>query len=550
MEKVRNWENISNKKRKVDKSVVGQTTMTAFHDLTNLSKARINQINSVLVKCFICCGITFRIIEHPFFINLLKELNADYNPSTREYLSNRLLETELYNVNEKINEDIKNQRSLTLSKSFHLLYYITYFFILKALDGWTSGRHQSIWNFIILTPSRKEYLYQLSDLLLDSYTTEYLAMQIEKIIKSVGSDHILAIVSNNAANIRKAKAIINEKYLKIKSVQCISYCINLIACDIVKHNFADRLLHRVNILTAFFCSSHMADLKILAFVLNPLRKAIFSLEFRSATLADCNLNLAKLGAVLKNLPRSFHYDFHVPLKSGVYAKLAKTALSIGKNLGFDLEQSRALCSQLGQYKKKEFPFDLEFGYRFQELINWWNLIETKSEPESLPIVALYLFSICPNSASCKRDFFNLGWLTNKRCLQLGVETLESMCKMIIYWKCNARKEFDFFSQEMKNKSKLNEIELNKRVIEALAKTDNTDEEENNEFEDNSSQPVRRTINDIGNIPKDLDDDFIDNEKNNNKDIVLTDDKIVDDTNGRGILNYNVDDLFNEYVNEN
>ncbi|GBB84896.1 hypothetical protein RclHR1_11490006 [Rhizophagus clarus] len=499
MEKVRNWENISNKKRKVDKSVVGQTTMTAFHDLTNLSKARINQINSVLVKCFICCGITFRIIEHPFFINLLKELNADYNPSTREYLSNRLLETELYNVNEKINEDIKNQRSLTLSKSFHLLYYITYFFILKALDGWTSGRHQSIWNFIILTPSRKEYLYQLSDLLLDSYTTEYLAMQIEKIIKSVGSDHILAIVSNNAANIRKAKAIINEKYLKIKSVQCISYCINLIACDIVKHNFADRLLHRVNILTAFFCSSHMAD---------------------------------------------------VPLKSGVYAKLAKTALSIGKNLGFDLEQSRALCSQLGQYKKKEFPFDLEFGYRFQELINWWNLIETKSEPESLPIVALYLFSICPNSASCKRDFFNLGWLTNKRCLQLGVETLESMCKMIIYWKCNARKEFDFFSQEMKNKSKLNEIELNKRVIEALAKTDNTDEEENNEFEDNSSQPVRRTINDIGNIPKDLDDDFIDNEKNNNKDIVLTDDKIVDDTNGRGILNYNVDDLFNEYVNEN
>jgi hypothetical protein len=45
-----------------------------------------------------------------------------------------------------------------------------------------------------------------------------------------------------------------------------------------------------------------SDLKVLAFVLNPLQKAILSLESRSATLADCYLSLAQLGAVLKNLP--------------------------------------------------------------------------------------------------------------------------------------------------------------------------------------------------------------------------------------------------------
>jgi hypothetical protein len=55
---------------------------------------------------------------------------------------------------------------------------------------------------------------------------------------------------------------------------------------------------------------------------------------------------------------------------------------------------------------------------------------------------------------------------------------------------------------------------------------------------------------IGNIPKDLDDDFIDNDKNNNENIILTDDETVDDTNGKGILNYNVNDLLDEYVNEN
>jgi hypothetical protein len=244
---------------------------------------------------------------------------------------------------------------------------------------------------------------------------------------------------------------------------------------------------------------------------------------------------------------------------------------------------------LSQYRKKEPPFDLDFGYRFQEPINWWNLIKTKPNPESLPIIALHLFSIFPNSASCERGFSNLGWLTNKRRLQLGVETLETMCKMITYWKSNARKEFGFFGQEEKNKPKLNDIELVQRVTEALAETDNADKEEDDKYEDNSfdksksrtEKSVRKTLNgeiipdnnvivlienvwieneidlsndlilkSIGNIPKDLDDDFIDNDKNNNENIILTDDETVDDTNGKGILNYNVNDLLDEYVNEN
>ena len=93
---------------------------------------------------------------------------------------------------------------------------------------------------------------------MDSHTAEYLASKIEEVIEKIGPDWISAIVSDNAANIKKARAIINEKYPKIESVRCISHCINLIACDIVSHNSADRLLRRVNILTTFFRTSHMA----------------------------------------------------------------------------------------------------------------------------------------------------------------------------------------------------------------------------------------------------------------------------------------------------
>ena len=52
-----------------------------------------------------------------------------------------------------------------------------------------------------------------------------------------------------------------------------------------------------------------SDLKILAFVLNPLRKTILSLEAQTATLADCFLSIARLELALKNLLQDFNCGF-------------------------------------------------------------------------------------------------------------------------------------------------------------------------------------------------------------------------------------------------
>ncbi|CAB4473124.1 unnamed protein product [Rhizophagus irregularis] len=54
--------------------------------------------------------------------------------------------------------------------------------VLSALDGWTDPRGNSLWAFILLTPSRKEYLLQLEDLSKNSHTAEYLSNVINDII--------------------------------------------------------------------------------------------------------------------------------------------------------------------------------------------------------------------------------------------------------------------------------------------------------------------------------------------------------------------------------
>ena len=92
----------------------GQQTIDSYHDYTELPESRITRINRALVKFFIACGISFRIVEHPFFINLMKELNGGYNPPSREFLANQLLERELAQVQSKVKSELEKETNLTL----------------------------------------------------------------------------------------------------------------------------------------------------------------------------------------------------------------------------------------------------------------------------------------------------------------------------------------------------------------------------------------------------------------------------------------------------
>lgn len=105
---------VSKKRKTVENS---QLTMTDYHDSTKIPNARVTRINRALAKFFVACGISFRIVEHPFFINFVKELNSAYELPTREYLSNQLLERELAMVNSNVMAVIENGENLTLGLS-------------------------------------------------------------------------------------------------------------------------------------------------------------------------------------------------------------------------------------------------------------------------------------------------------------------------------------------------------------------------------------------------------------------------------------------------
>jgi hypothetical protein len=258
----------TNKKRKV----TGQTILDEYHDIDEpLPKGRIDRINRALIKLFVCCGIAFHIVESPFFIDFLKELNSAYDPPSREILSNRIFEGELGNINSKVAKELEQSDNLTLGNFIYIYIFLMFkiqillkklFVLILALDGWTSPNNRSIWNFTILTPNRKEYIFRLSDLSIDSHTGDYIASQIEDILDKVGSEKFAAIISDNGSNVRKARQIITDKYPSIENVRCISHCINLVSSDIVKHPFADKILKKVNILGTFFKNNAKAGVNL------------------------------------------------------------------------------------------------------------------------------------------------------------------------------------------------------------------------------------------------------------------------------------------------
>ncbi|PKY60840.1 hypothetical protein RhiirA4_485012 [Rhizophagus irregularis] len=88
------------------------------------------------------------------------------------------------------------------------------------------------------------------------------------------------------------------------------------------------------------------------------------------------------------------------------------------------------------------------------------------------------------------DFLTLGWLFHKRCLNLNVNKLEFMCKLILYWKSNLKTEFGFYGIDQKKILVLvmmRSIIFNIRIAETFAK------DNDKEYNEKQASTQRLTI---------------------------------------------------------
>ena len=71
-----------------------QPTITDFWSKEHneaLSKPKQDSIDQSLLKMFVCCGVPFVVVEHPFFIEMFKKTCPGYILPSREKLSGIIL---------------------------------------------------------------------------------------------------------------------------------------------------------------------------------------------------------------------------------------------------------------------------------------------------------------------------------------------------------------------------------------------------------------------------------------------------------------------------
>lgn len=182
-----------------------------------------------------------------------------------------------------------------------------------GLDGWTSPNGTSIYAFILILPSGKEYIHSLEDLSLHSHTAEFLSKKILGVINAVGPNKISSIVSDNASTMVKAKRIVNDEFNHIIPVHCIAHHINLLTTDIMKHDFSKDIITKCIKVIKFFRHSHQAH----ALLSKELEDILIDggglkgyCKTRWTTAWDCLESIRRCEAPLHKV-RSLKYNYHL-----------------------------------------------------------------------------------------------------------------------------------------------------------------------------------------------------------------------------------------------
>ena len=94
-----------------------QTTLENFYENSDLSKERKENIDIALIKAFVCCGLSWRLVEHPFIIELFKQLRSNYDLPDRKTLAETMLTQEVLRVSVKLYRLLDGESNLTLGKN-------------------------------------------------------------------------------------------------------------------------------------------------------------------------------------------------------------------------------------------------------------------------------------------------------------------------------------------------------------------------------------------------------------------------------------------------
>ncbi|GBB95973.1 hypothetical protein RclHR1_26530001 [Rhizophagus clarus] len=306
--------NFTSTKRKGSQVEKDQTTLANFYKNSELGNERKGVIDVALIKAFVCCDLPWHLIDHPFFIELLRQLRPNYNLPDRKTLINTLLTEKILRVSVKCYKLLDKEDYLTLvlddigaqkfagivtdagsnvhaarnllSEKFphilnirciaHSLNLIT-----KDLMKHAFAKRIIQWYMVIVTYFKKSHRPK-----------ELLDLKIQE--KRILGGGLKTYLDTRWTMVHEMLDSISRLEICLKEI--VNKNPNVIASEAVK-----TIINRKR---GFF-----NDVCDLANIMKPIKEAILNLESNKATLADCYFFLAYLGQSINKIPEDDHVAF-------------------------------------------------------------------------------------------------------------------------------------------------------------------------------------------------------------------------------------------------
>jgi len=180
----------------------------------------------------ITANISFRALDNPYLGQFFQAIRPTFKPPSRKQFIG-LLDMEYEKVNLTVKEAINKAD-----------------FIAITSDGWTDVSRNRLINVIAHAP--KPMLYNTIDATMDSHTGEYICKVIAEQIKKIGARKVIALVTDNAANMKKAWRLLNEMFPWILFEGCKAHSIDLAAKDIVNQVTVEPFVKKCITIAKFF----------------------------------------------------------------------------------------------------------------------------------------------------------------------------------------------------------------------------------------------------------------------------------------------------------
>lgn len=130
-------------------------------------------------------------------------------------------------------------------------------------DGWTNIRGESLINVVVCTPD--PVFFKVVEPKTNRETSEYLAEQLEEVFKAVNPQKVLLFNSDNAANMKRAGQLLQERFPHIYFVGCGAHSLNLLASDLAKISSLNHVIVSCKAIVKFIRNRHVVLAKFCEF---------------------------------------------------------------------------------------------------------------------------------------------------------------------------------------------------------------------------------------------------------------------------------------------